>query len=43
MRVSEKMKARTIQNQVAEAVMKSHIVNHFIQQGLPRSTNVAVA
>jgi hypothetical protein len=39
----EKMKARAIQNQVAEAVMKSHILNRFIQQGLPRSTKVAVA
>jgi hypothetical protein len=33
----ERMKARVIQNQVAEAVMKSHILNRFIQQGLPRS------
>jgi Transposase DDE domain len=38
----EKMKARVIQNQVAEAVMKSHILNRFIQQGLPKSTKVAV-
>ena len=38
----EKMKARLIQNQVAEAVMKSHILNRFIQQGLPKSTKVAV-
>jgi hypothetical protein len=36
----ERMKARVIQNQVAEAVMKSHILNRFIQQGLPKSTKV---
>lgn len=36
----ERMKARTIQNQVAEAVMKSHILNRFIQQGLPKSKKV---
>jgi len=36
----ERMKARVIQNQVAEAVMKSHILNRFIQQGLPRSKKV---
>ena len=28
------LKARAIQNQVAEAVIKSHILNRFIQQGL---------
>jgi hypothetical protein len=33
----ERLKARIIQNQVAEAVMKSHILNRFIQQGLPKS------
>lgn len=38
----EKLKARVIQNQVAEAVMKSHILNRFIQQGLPKSSKVAV-
>ena len=38
----ERMKAKVIQNQVAEAVMKSHILNRFIQQGLPKSTKVAV-
>jgi len=33
----EKMRARLIQNQIAEAVMKSHILNKFIQEGLPKS------
>jgi hypothetical protein len=37
----ERMKARVIQNQVAEAVMKSHILNRFIQQGLPKSVPVS--
>lgn len=37
----ERMKARVIQNQVAEAVMKSHILNRFIQQGLPKSKRVS--
>jgi hypothetical protein len=37
----ERMKARIIQNQVAEAVMKSHILNRFIQQGLPKSEKIS--
>jgi hypothetical protein len=37
----ERMKARVIQNQVAEAVMKSHILNRFIQQGLPTTITVS--
>jgi hypothetical protein len=31
------LKSRVIQNQIAEAVMKSHILNRFIQEGLPQS------
>lgn len=32
--------AREIQNQIAEAVMKSKILNTFIQHGLPRSVKI---
>ena len=38
--VGERMKALVIPNQVAEAVMKSHILNRFIQQGLLKSEKV---
>lgn len=31
------LKSRIIQNQIAEAVMKSHILNRFIQTGRPKS------
>jgi hypothetical protein len=31
------LQSRVIQNQIAEAVMKSHILNRFIQEGLPQS------
>jgi hypothetical protein len=34
------MKARVIQNQITEALLKSHILNRFIQQGLPASVKV---
>jgi IS5 family transposase len=34
------MKARVIQNQITEALMKSHILNRFIQQGLPASVQI---
>lgn len=33
--------AREIQNQIAEAVMKSKILNTFIQQGLPQSVKIS--
>jgi hypothetical protein len=34
------MKARVIQNQITEALTKSHILNRFIQQGLPASVKI---
>lgn len=35
--LGDKLRARTIQNQIAEAVMKSRILNEFVHQGLPKS------
>jgi hypothetical protein len=33
----DKMKAREIQNQIAEAVLKSHVLNEFIRLGMPET------
>lgn len=34
------LQSRVIQNQIAEAVLKSHILNRFIQEGLPQSVKL---
>ena len=33
----DKMKAREIQNQIAEAVLKSNVLNEFIRLGMPET------
>lgn len=38
--LGEHLRARVIQNQIAEAVMKSRILNDFIHQGLPLSVKI---
>ena len=36
----QQLQARTLQNQISEAVMKSKILNQFIQQGMPESEKI---